>query len=64
VRKKSIFSAAVEVEEMGPDGNAKMLLPICVEGSIREMRKRKAGIGMVGLGEPALIREVSLGHGE
>jgi hypothetical protein len=55
----------VEIEEMGADGDAEMLLAFVLEGSVGEMSEGEVCGGVVGGREPALVRRDGLlGHGE
>ena len=53
-REKAGSSAGVEVEEVGADGDAEMLLVFGGEGSVGEMGEGEVGGGVVGVWEPAL----------
>jgi hypothetical protein len=58
------LGAGVEVEEVGADGDAEMLLAFVVEGSVRQVREWEVCDGFVGFREPALMgRGGSFGHG-
>ena len=47
--------AGVEVEEVGADGDAEMLLVFDFEGSVRQVGEWEVGGGIVGFGEPASV---------
>ena len=56
--------AGVEIEEVGADGDAEMLLAFEFEGSVGQVGEGEVGGGFVGFGEPALMgRGGSFCHG-
>jgi hypothetical protein len=65
------FGAGIEVEEVGADGYAEVLVDLLVvlvfdgEGSVGEVGQGKVGGRAVGVGEPAFVSGGRwLGHGE
>ena len=56
-REEAGCGAVVEVEQMGADGDAEVLLAFVLEGSVGEVGQGKVGGGVVGCGEPALVGE-------
>ena len=54
----------MEVEEVCADGDAEVLLAFALKSSVGEVGQGEAVCGIVGCGEPALVRGGrSLGHG-
>ena len=57
MRQEIGFGGGVQVEEVGSDGDAEVLLASGSEGAEGEMSQGEVGGRVIGVGEPALVGE-------